>query len=178
MNAGVSPGADYIFRSSAWHVSCGTHVAVVEIEPITGHVRFLRYVVAHDAGRILNHQIVDGQVRGGVTQGVAGALLENLAYDEDGQLLSGSFIDYLLPTAVEAPEVEIHNIETPSPHNPLGVKGAGEGGILPTYAVVISAVEDATEARFDQTPISPAQIADSLHAAKNQIAVLAEAGRP
>ncbi|MGB7588413.1 MAG: molybdopterin cofactor-binding domain-containing protein, partial [Solirubrobacterales bacterium] len=174
---GLLPEAEHVFRSAAWHVSNGTHVAVVEVEAVTGQVRFLRYVVAHDAGRVLNQQIVEGQVLGGIAQGVAGTLLEELAYDENGQLLTGNFMDYLLPTATEAPEVEIHHLETPSPHNPLGVKGAGEGGILPTYAVVLSAVEDAIGTPLDRVPITPARIASAIRGmAPAQIPDLVQAG--
>ncbi|HUZ51888.1 MAG TPA: xanthine dehydrogenase family protein molybdopterin-binding subunit [Streptosporangiaceae bacterium] len=174
---GLALEAEHVFRSGAWHVSNGAHVAVVEIEPVTGQVRFLRYVVAHDAGRVLNQQIVEGQVLGGIAQGVAGTLLEELAYDESGQLLTGNFMDYLLPTSAEVPEVAIYHLETPSPHNPLGVKGAGEGGILPTYAAVLSAVEDAIGTPLSRVPMTAARIASAIRRmAPTQVPALENAG--
>ena len=176
---GAALDAEYVFCSEAWHVANGTHVAIVEVDPATGRVRFLRYVIAHDAGRVLNREIVEGQVLGGVAQGVAGALLEELVYDDNGQLLTGNFMDYLLPTSAEVPEVEIHHLETPSPHNPLGVKGAGEGGILPTYAVVLSALEDAIGTTLERVPMTPARITDAIcRAASSPAASLEPVGSP
>ncbi|HZD01614.1 MAG TPA: xanthine dehydrogenase family protein molybdopterin-binding subunit [Actinomycetes bacterium] len=176
---GAALDAEHVFRSDAWHVANGTHVAVVEVDPATGRVRFLRYVIAHDAGRVLSREIVEGQVLGGVAQGVAGALLEELVYDDNGQLLTGNFMDYLLPTSAEVPVVEIHHLETPSPHNPLGAKGAGEGGILPTYAVVLSALEDAIGTTLDRVPMTPARITDAIRRAASSLATTLEpAGSP
>src|SRR6202035_4867371 len=109
----------------------------------TGQVEFLRYVVAEDCGRIINPMIVDGQIQGGVAQGVATALLEEIRYSDDGQLLTSSFMDYLLPTAWDVPEVEIHHFETPSTNHELGTKGAGEGGTIAAPVAVANAVADA-----------------------------------
>ena len=105
------------------------HVALVEVDVETGRVTLLRYVVAHDCGRIINPTIVDGQIRGGVAQGIGGGLYEDLVYDEAGQLLTGTLMDYLLPGASEIPEIEIIHLEYPS-RNPLGIKGVGEGGAI------------------------------------------------
>jgi aerobic carbon-monoxide dehydrogenase large subunit len=159
---GLELEAEYVFRSGAWHVANGTHVVVLEVAPNTGQVTILRYVVAHDAGRMLHRGIVEGQILGGIAQGIAGSLLEELVYDDQGQLLSGSLMDYLLPTTVEIPDVEIHHLETPSPNNPLGVKGAGEGGILPSYAAVISALEDAVGESLFRLPMTPASLRQVL----------------
>src|SRR6266498_335555 len=103
----------------------GAHFAVVEVDPWTGSVRVLRYLVAHDCGRVINPMIVEAQVAGGVAQGIGGALLEELVYDEDGQLLTGSFMDYLLPRSTGLPAIEVLHLETHSLRNPLGIKGVG-----------------------------------------------------
>src|SRR5262249_699719 len=103
------------------------HVAVVEGDAETGAVRVLRYVVAHRCGRVINPLVVEGQVRGGVAQGLGGALTEEMVYDAQGQLVTGTLMDYLLPTAMEVPPVTTVGLEFPSPRNPLGIKGLGEG---------------------------------------------------
>jgi carbon-monoxide dehydrogenase large subunit len=139
----------------------GAHAAVVEVDPGTGEVRVLRYAVVHDCGRPINPAIVDGQVRGGVAQGIGGALFEELVYDEEGQLLSGTLADYLVPTAADVPPIALAHAETPSPLNPLGVKGVGEGGAIPGPAAIANAVEDALAPRgrvVRRTPLSPAYV--------------------
>ena len=137
------------------------HVALVEVDVETGRVTLLRYVVAHDCGRIINPTIVDGQIRGGVAQGIGGGLYEDLVYDEAGQLLTGTLMDYLLPGASEIPEIEIIHLEYPSPRNPLGIKGVGEGGAIAPPAAIANAVEDALRP-FDvcvrETPLSPERV--------------------
>jgi carbon-monoxide dehydrogenase large subunit len=143
----------------------GAHAAVVEVDPDTGEVRVLRYAVVHDCGRPINPAIVDGQVRGGVAQGIGGALFEELVYDEEGQLLCGTLADYLVPTSGEVPPITLAHMETPSPLNPLGVKGVGEGGAIPVPAAIANAVEDAlaplgTVVR--RTPLSPAYVRSLL----------------
>ena len=112
-------------------------------DPDTAEIRVLRYCVVHDCGPLINPMIVEGQVHGGVAQGVGGALYERMAYDENGQLLNASFMDFLMPYASEIPTIEIDHLETPSPLNPLGIKGAGEAGVIPSAAVFASAIEDA-----------------------------------
>lgn len=133
----------------------GMHAAIVETDPDTADIRLLRYCVVHDCGPMLNPMIVEGQVHGGVAQGVGGALYERLAYDGDGQLLNASFMDFLMPFATEVPHIETDHLETPSPLNPLGIKGAGEAGTIPTSAAIASAIEDAEGFRITRMPISP-----------------------
>ena len=142
----------------------GAHAAVVEVDPGTGEVRVLRYAVVHDCGRPINPAIVDGQVRGGVAQGIGGALFEELVYDEEGQLLSGTLAEYLVPTAADVPPITLAHMETPSPLNPLGVKGVGEGGTIPGPAVIANAVEDALGSGevVRRTPLSPAYVRSLL----------------
>ncbi len=140
----------------------GVHVAEVEIDVETGHVLIVRYLVVYDIGRAVNPALVQGQIAGGVAQGLGGALLEELAYDADGQLLCGTFIDYLLPGAGEVPDIEVIITEdAPSRHNPLGVKGAGEGGTTGVGAAIANAIADALDAppgAFTSLPIRPASI--------------------
>ena len=138
--------------------AAGVHAARVSVDPETGEVRVLAYAVAHDCGPLLNPAIVDGQVRGGVAQGIAGALYEEVVYDDQAQLLSATLADYLVPTAIEVPPVRLVHLETPSPTNPLGLKGLGEGGAIPGPAAIANAVEDALRpygAVVRRTPLSP-----------------------
>jgi aerobic carbon-monoxide dehydrogenase large subunit len=135
--------AGAIYRPSTVTYAAGVHAAVVAVDVATGMVELLRYAVAHDCGRVVNPTIADGQIVGGVMQGIGGALYEQLAYDEAGQLLTGSFMDYLLPTASEMPEFRLAHLDVPSPLNPLGVKGLGEGGAIGPPAAIAGAVEDA-----------------------------------
>jgi carbon-monoxide dehydrogenase large subunit len=155
--AGEQPGlegTDYYspVRST---FAAGAHAAIVETDPDTAEVRVLRYAVVHDCGRLINPRIVEGQIHGGVAQGIGGALYERLIYDEHGQLLNASFMDFLMPYATEIPAIETAHLETPSPLNPLGVKGAGEAGVIPVSAVIAAAIEDAEGIRIDEMPISP-----------------------
>jgi carbon-monoxide dehydrogenase large subunit len=136
----------------------GAHVAVVEADPWTGVVRVLRYVAVHDCGTVINPTVVDGQVTGGVAQGVGGALFEELVYDAAGQLVTGSFMDYLLPRATDLCDIEVHHLETPSSRNPLGIKGCGEAGTVAPPAAIAGAVEDALRglgARVTSCPLTP-----------------------
>jgi CO/xanthine dehydrogenase Mo-binding subunit len=136
----------------------GVHAAVVETDPETAEIRVLRYCVVHDCGNIINPMVVEGQVHGGVGQGVGGALYERIVYDESGQLVNASFMDFLMPYASEVPTVEIDHLTSPSPLNPLGVKGVGEAGVIPAHAVIASAVEDAEGIRIDAMPLSPVEL--------------------
>jgi aerobic carbon-monoxide dehydrogenase large subunit len=135
--------------------AAGAHAAIVETDPDTAEIRILRYAVVHDCGRLINPRIVEGQIHGGVAQGIAGALYEKMEYDSDGQLLNASFMDFLMPYATEIPRIEIDHLETPSPLNPLGIKGAGEAGVIPVSAVIASAIEDAEGFEISAMPISP-----------------------
>jgi carbon-monoxide dehydrogenase large subunit len=125
---------------SGW--SGGTHACTVEIDLGTGQVRILRYVVAEDCGRVINPAIVEGQIRGGVAQGIGEVLYEHSAYDEEGQFLAGTFMDYLVPTAAEIPVIEIDHLET-DPEGELGFRGVGEAGAVVAPATVTNAVADA-----------------------------------
>ena len=137
------------------------HVAVVEVDPETGGVRILRYVVAHDCGRVINPMLVDGQIHGGVAQGVGGGLGEEIVYDATGQILTGSLMDYVVPRADELPFIETVHLEHPSPRNPLEVKGVGEGGAISPPAALANAIEDALApfgVRITEGPVTPARI--------------------
>ena len=121
----------------------GTHACVVEVDPETGQVRILRYVAVDDCGRVINPLIVDGQVHGGIAQGVAQALWEGARYDPAGNLLTGSMAEYAVPKASWLPRLECDRTETPTPVNPLGVKGVGETGTIAATPCVVNAVMDA-----------------------------------
>ncbi|PYM55738.1 MAG: xanthine dehydrogenase, partial [Candidatus Rokuibacteriota bacterium] len=143
----------------------GCHAAIVRVDVETGEVTFEKYVVQHDCGTIVNPTIVEGQIHGGVAQGIGGALYERLAYDEHGQLLAGSFMDFLMPTAAEIPAITIVHLQTPSPLNPLGVKGVGEAGTIPVPALVAEAVDDALApfgVRVREMPLSPTRIRELI----------------
>ena len=138
--------------------SNATHGVVVEIDPETGDVRIDRYVVAEDCGVMINPMIVEGQVRGGVAQGIAAALYERLVYDEEGQPVTSTLMDYLVPTATEIPPIEIFHLETPCEFTETGAKGVGEGGTMGAPAAIACAVNDAVAhlgIEIDQLPITP-----------------------
>ncbi|AQZ60366.1 Carbon monoxide dehydrogenase large chain parolog without usual motifs [[Actinomadura] parvosata subsp. kistnae] len=138
--------------------AAGMHAAIVETDPDTAEIKVLRYAVVHDCGRLINPMIVEGQIHGGVAQGIGGALYERMVYDQHGQLVNASFMDFLMPYATEIPRVETGHLETPSPLNPLGIKGAGEAGVIPVSAVIASAVEDAEGIEINRMPISPSEL--------------------
>jgi len=143
----------------------GTHVAEVEVDPETGAVEILSYVVGHDSGVVINPMIVDGQVQGGVAHGIGNALFEFMRYDADAQPLTTNFADYLMPMSLNVPGCVIEHVETPNPLNPLGVKGAGEGGTIPAPAAIIAAIEDALSpfgVHFAEMPLTPARIVEVL----------------
>lgn len=138
-----------------------THIALVEVDSDTGQVTLLRYVVVEDCGTIINPTVVDGQIQGGVAQGIGTALYEHALYDENGQFLTGTLMDYLIPTAADVPQVEIGHIESPSPHTPHGIKGVGEGGAIAPPAAIANAVADALapfEVRVDAIPLTPERV--------------------
>jgi carbon-monoxide dehydrogenase large subunit len=147
----------------------GAHIPVVEVNPSTGQVRVLRYVAVHDVGTIVNPKSLRGQIAGGIAQGIGMAFYEQCVYDEQGQPLAASFMDYLLPTAMDVPKFEIGHVETPSPFTEYGVKGGGEGGRMIAPAALASAVEDALSPlgiRIDEVPMTPERIADLIDAAR------------
>jgi len=136
----------------------GAHAVELEVDPLTAEVRILRYCVVHDCGRVINPMIVEGQIHGGVAQGVAGSLYERLAYDADGNLRNASFMDFLMPYCTEVPHIETDHLETPSPLNPLGIKGAGEAGVIPAAAAIAAAIEDAEGYPITRMPLSPSDV--------------------
>jgi carbon-monoxide dehydrogenase large subunit len=161
---GSEPGleATSYFGPDRGTTANGVHAMIVEVDRETCTPKILRYVVVHDCGRVINPLILEGQIHGGVAQGIGNAFYEQLVFDEQGQLLNASFMDYLLPTAMEVPHMEVAHRETPSPLNPLGVKGAGEAGAIPVGALFASALEDALrgvdpESRLEllEIPLSP-----------------------
>jgi carbon-monoxide dehydrogenase large subunit len=161
VRAGVAPGLEGtdFYSPIRSTFANGMHAVVVEVDPDTSDVSILTYAVVHDCGNLINPLIVEGQVHGGVGQGVGGALYERMAYDEHGQLQNASFMDFLMPYATEMPpRIDIDHLETPSPLNPLGIKGAGEAGVIPSAAVFASAIEDAVGIPIDAMPISPSEL--------------------
>jgi carbon-monoxide dehydrogenase large subunit len=167
---GQTPGLEHTayFTPPQASYCSGTHVVEAEVDPMTGAVKIVTYVVAHDSGNIINPLIVEGQIQGGVAHGIGNALLEWMKYDENGQPLTTTFADYLLPMATDVPTCRIAHIESPSPLNPLGVKGAGEGGTIPAGAAIIAAIENALSefgVRFAETPLVPERIVTALEAA-------------
>src|SRR5438034_1109165 len=164
---GTAPLVAHLAARRATFAS-GVHVATVEIERETGRIAIIDYTVVSDAGRVINPLIVEGQIHGGVAQGVGGALYEELVYDEQGQPRTQSLLEYVMPTAEQVPSMKIANLVTPSPLNPLGVKGIGEAGALAPPAAITAAVEDALRpfgARITGTPLRPEYIFRLMRAA-------------
>ena len=168
--SGLTPGlaAEVDFEPVGLTYTNGTHVVEAEVDTQTGRVRLTRYVVLHDCGRIINPMMVDGQVLGGVVHGIGATLFEWMRYDDAGQPLTVTYADYLLPTSDVVPRIEIHHMETPTPLNPLGVKGAAESGSIGAPAAIIAAIEDAL-APFGVTirelPVTPARLHRLIQAA-------------
>ena len=144
--------------------AAGMHAVILETDPETAEITILKYAVVHDCGHLINPMIVEGQIHGGVAQGVGGALYERMAYDENGQLQNASFMDFLMPYVTEVPDtIDIDHLETPSPLNPLGIKGAGEAGVIPSAALFAAAIEDAERLSssglaITAMPISPSDL--------------------
>jgi carbon-monoxide dehydrogenase large subunit len=171
VNPGTEPGleATNYFGPERGATASGVHAMIVEIDPDTMDVDIQRYVAVHDAGRIINPLIVDGQIHGGVAQGIGNAFYEHLVYDKHGQMLNASFMDYLLPTSLDVPRIEVGHLETPSPLNPLGVKGAGEAGAIPTGPLFAQAVEDAFydyDLEILEIPLSPSRLWELVELSK------------
>jgi carbon-monoxide dehydrogenase large subunit len=166
MAGGLSPGLENTayFQPDQSTYSNGTHIAEVEVDIETGAVKIVRFTVMHDCGTVINPMVVDGQVVGGVAHGIGNALFERLFHDAGAQPQTVNFADYLLPSSTDMPPIHILHSQTPSPLNPLGMKGAGEGGTIPAIAAIIGAVENALSPfgiRINEAPISPARIASS-----------------
>lgn len=136
----------------------GCHAVIVEVDPGTCEIEILHYVVVHDCGRVINPTLVEGQIYGGVVQGIGGSFYEKIHYDETGQLLNGTFADYLIPYTTEVPRIVTGHVETPSPLNPLGLKGVGEAGLIPVAAAIVGAIEDAIGVQIDEAPLSPQRL--------------------
>ena len=167
MANGLAPGLETTsyFTPDRSTYSNGTHVVELEVDIHTGSVEILRYTVAHDCGKLINPMVVDGQIVGGIAHGIGNALLEQMVFDDQAQPVSTNFGEYLLPLSTNMPKVDMAHLETPSPLNPLGVKGAGEGGTIPAIAAIISAVENALspfDVRISHTPISPQDLVELL----------------
>jgi aerobic carbon-monoxide dehydrogenase large subunit len=166
MRGAVRPGTEPGLESTQYFgpprgaTASGVHAMIVEVDPQTFMLKVLKYVVMHDCGNIINPLILAGQIHGGVAQGIGNAFYEQLVFDEDGQLLNASLADYLLPSALEVPRMEIAHMVTPSPLNPLGIKGAGEAGAIPVGPLFAQAIEDALgladrKVELLEIPLSP-----------------------
>jgi len=152
-------------------VSNAGHAAVVEVDIDTGRVSILKYAIVHDCGTVLNPVIVEGLVHGATAHGIGAALYEEFVYDEQGQPLNTTFVDYLKPTAVEVPDFKTDHLESPSPYTPLGMKGVGEGGAIPAPAAIANAVENALEplgVRLSDLPLTPERVWRAIHSAKKK----------
>ncbi len=180
--AGFAPGGVFAYRSNASldeavcfepatvTFAAGAHVARVAVDPSTGATEILDYVVAHDCGPLLSPMIVDGQISGGVAQGIGAALFEQVSYNAEGQPQNPSLADYLVPDASGVPELAVTHLETPSPLNPLGIKGVGEAGAISPPAAVANAIEDALAGlgiEVNRVPVSPDYLFDQLRGARS-----------
>jgi carbon-monoxide dehydrogenase large subunit len=171
LRGAVRPGTEPGLESTAYFgpdrgsTASGVHAMIVEVDPETAAVAIRRYLVVHDCGRLINPLLVEGQIHGGVAHGIGNAFYEQLVYDEQGQLLNASFMDYLLPGAGEVPPIETAHRETPSPFNPVGLKGVGEAGCIPTGAVFAQAVEDALAHAIEvrEIPLSPNRLFELMN---------------
>jgi carbon-monoxide dehydrogenase large subunit len=160
---GTEPGleATNYFGPETAATASGVHAMIIEVDPETMQLEILKYVVVHDCGRVINPLILDGQIQGGVAQGIGNAFFEELVFDDNGQLLTGSFMDYLLPTSMDVPNIDIGHEVTPSPLNPLGIKGAGEAGAIPVGPLYCQAIEDALNIdglEINEIPLSPSRL--------------------
>ena len=167
LQEGLEPGleATHYFHPSGNTYASGVHLAAVEVDVATGTVRVLRHIVVHDCGTMINPMVLDGQVIGGVAQGLGNALYEEMVYDAAGQPLTTSLADYLLPTAMEVPRIEVLHRCTPSPLNPEGIKGAGEGGTMPVPAAIANAIDDALAplgVTVTRMPLGPSALRDLI----------------
>jgi carbon-monoxide dehydrogenase large subunit len=166
---GVEPGleANVNYRTDALAYANACHVAEVEVDIETGQVKIVNYVALQDSGVLINPMMVEGQIHGGIVHGIGNTFYEWMGYDEGAQPVTTNFADYLLPTATEVPMMTTLYKETPSPLNPLGVKGVGEAGTIPAAAALISAVEDALSpfnVRIGHYPLSPMKVLEMIKA--------------
>jgi carbon-monoxide dehydrogenase large subunit len=167
--SGLAPGLEAAvnFETSSLAYGIGAHAVELEVDPLTGGVALLNYVVVNDCGRVINPMTAEGQIHGGAVHGIGNALFEWMGFDAHGQPLTTSFADYLLPAASEIPPIDVRLVEYPSTKNPLGVKGIGESGTVPAAAAIISGIEDALSEfglRIEETPVSPARLVELIQA--------------
>lgn len=174
LRGAVKPGTEPGLEACAYFgpeqgvTASGVHAMILEIDPKTFMVEIKRYVVVHDCGRVINPMILEGQIHGGVAQGIGNAFYEQLFFSDNGEIINASFMDYLVPTALDVPPIETDHIETPSPKNPLGVKGAGEAGAIPAGALFAQAIEDALSGygvEIREIPLSPNRLFALIKAA-------------
>jgi carbon-monoxide dehydrogenase large subunit len=161
--------AEHYYEPPAFTFANAVQAALVEVDVETGQVALLKLVVVHDSGRVINPLLADGQVCGGVAQGIGNALMEEVVYDENGQLLTASLMDYLVPTACDMPPIALGHFESPTPRNPLGLKGLGEGGAIAPPAAIANAVEDALRplgVEVTATPLTPERVLAMIEAAR------------
>ena len=168
---GTEPGLESTnyFGPDRGTTANGVHAMIVEVDPDTMLIEIQKFVVVHDCGRVINPLILEGQVHGGVAQGIGNAYFEQLVFDENGQLLTGSFMDYLVPTALDVPPIEVGHVETPSPLNPMGIKGAGEAGAIPVGPLFAQALEDALQIEgleLLEIPLTPSRLWELVRAAQ------------
>jgi carbon-monoxide dehydrogenase large subunit len=177
MRGAVKPGSEPGLEATRYFgpyrgaTASGCHACILEVDPETMQVEVKKYVVVHDCGVVINPLLVDGQVHGGVAQGIGNAFYEQLVYDDNGQLLNASFMDFLLPTALDVPRVEVGHEETPSPLNPLGTKGAGEAGAIPVGALFAQALENALDIpgfEILEIPLKPSRLWELTQAAAQE----------
>jgi carbon-monoxide dehydrogenase large subunit len=171
MKPGVPAGLETVsyFAPERAAYASGAHAAIVDVDPETGEVDIVSYVIGHDCGSVINPMLVDGQVLGGFAHGIGNAMYEQSFYDDAGQPQTTSYLDYSLPSAVEVPPVGLEHVHSPSPLNPLGVKGAGEGGTIPPPATLANAIEDALRplgARITEVPLTPPRIVGAINSAQ------------
>ena len=171
LKPGVEPGLRAVeyHRPEGGTFASGAHGMIIDVDIATGQIRVDRYVVVHDCGVMINPTLVEGQVAGGVAQGIGGAFYEKLEFSPEGQLLTTTFADYLLPTSLEIPPIEIHHLDHPSSLNPGGFKGVGEGGVTPGMAVFANAVEDALEpfgVRIRAIPLNPPKVLELIQSSQ------------
>jgi CO/xanthine dehydrogenase Mo-binding subunit len=179
MRGAVKPGTEPGLEATRYFgpyrgaTASGCHACILEVDAETMQIEILKYVVVHDCGVVINPLLVDGQVHGGVAQGIGNAFYEQLVYDENGQLMNASFMDFLLPTALDVPRVEVGHEETASPLNPLGTKGAGEAGAIPVGPLFAQAVEDALAIpgfEIREIPLKPSRLWELVEEARMEVA--------
>lgn len=169
----ITPGLEetYFYHPEAAAVTSMADIAVVEVDPDSLGIKILNYATVHDNGTMLNPMVVKGQIQGGISNGIGTALYEEIVYDKEGQLLTSTLMDYLVPSATEIPDMDVGHMETPSPLNPLGIKGAGESGTIPVPALIQAAVEDALSesgVKLENIPIKPTELNELITKIKKE----------